>query len=86
MGVDIFLTCQYPSEFDKYLNDEETKLIKNRSDYLNKISDLLAPRYHFIGGENKYYSRKPYLTKKKYICRLIGMANVGSANKFLSAY
>lgn len=64
MGIDLLLTCQWPSGVERYLHAQPSASIKNlletSSESISRLAYLTRPRYHFSSGSGIYFERSPY--------------------------
>ncbi|EAR89123.2 CWF19-like protein (macronuclear) [Tetrahymena thermophila SB210] len=84
MGVDIFLSNEWPEGFEKYTTFNE--VVKRKSIHITKIAQKLSPRYHFCALEDKYYARFPYQNEQGHLSRLVCLGKWKSQQKHISAF
>lgn len=84
-GIDIFLSNEWPENFDVNLPLSISGFAPHRSGQVRDVVKKIEPRYHFVALDNVHYQRPPYLNLKgKHISRLISVAKVpakGSSSK-----
>lgn len=86
LGVDLFLTCQWPKGVSKYAQNAPGHDGQG-SEIIALLSYFLRPRYHFTCSSDTYYERSPYRNHMvlrepaRHVTRFISLASVGNASK-----
>jgi diadenosine tetraphosphate (Ap4A) HIT family hydrolase len=89
--VDILMTSQWPKHVFRYSEGHQKQLEEQNqelgSELVAKLSLLMRPRYHFVGGYNTFYERHPFRNHKvlaesaRHVTRFISLASVGNKTK-----
>lgn len=91
-GVDVLLTCGWPSDLDEQLPSEASRPVDpddTRPSWraacappLRELCLALEPRYHLFGTADVFYQRPPFTVPVRgHPCRCIGLGHVGSTSK-----
>lgn len=90
-GIDILLTCGWPTDLDRNVQDQANKppeLDDGQPWQLSCVQPLadlsraIEPRYHLFGAADVFYQRPPFQApRRQHVCRCIGLGKVGSAGK-----
>ncbi|KAL5112138.1 CWF19-like protein 1 [Taenia crassiceps] len=83
-GVDLLLTCQWPTCIVPSNDTLSSKVADQASLCVAHIARSVTPRYHFVATNGVFYERKPYRNhrvlqeKEKLVTRFIALAKVGN--------
>ncbi|KAG5899542.1 hypothetical protein JTB14_008228 [Gonioctena quinquepunctata] len=88
-GVDILLSCQWPSNIVAEGSKEVSLTVNALSDSISYLCMKLKPRYIISGFEGVFYERPPFRCPNlgdhdvtlETVSRFIGLARVGNSNK-----
>ena len=87
-GVDVLLTAEWGTDFDKLLTDEETAVLSDSvgavSPGVMRLGAEISTRYHFAGSNGIHFQLPDYLSGADGVTRFYGMAPIGNKKKLKS--
>ncbi|KAL5479933.1 hypothetical protein EMCRGX_G023536 [Ephydatia muelleri] len=89
LGVDIFLTSDWPRGVENYttLPPEVEKVKGQGAEAISRLAARLRPRYHFCGKHRAFFERVPYRNhqvlqgEQRHVTRFIALAQFGNPDK-----